>query len=266
MKIQKYKTTRVLRSLTSAIVLLLLFVVYPTMSDAAFVWNWRFLNDNIKVGLDEVVYQRARIYNNSTAGEQLGIGSFDAPYMLSGAGVSSEPHFYSVDFFDILFYSTLPEILLPGEYADFVFATYTPTNNLVPRNFITPDQFLQVSRVSVDGTNIILTRYEVIERCFNWHVSTIGVDRCFDAGLSPVAPSMVKAPVAPRSPIQPNSPAAPKLDALFSPFGPTLPETADISLLAKERIATTTNPEPMTVLLFGGGLLGIGLSRKKRPS
>lgn len=86
----------------------------------------------------------------------------------------------------------------------------------------------------------------------------------------PIPPEVTTGVKAPKSPRLPNSP---NLGALFSPISPKSPNAPRtpnspnlMSLSASFQdgeIPTTTNPEPATMLLFGGGIAGAILRRRK---
>lgn len=74
------------------------------------------------------------------------------------------------------------------------------------------------------------------------------------------SPFVVKPPKAPFSPTVPQAPTKPKSPK--SPVSPTSPSGVTLSYLEQD-LPAVVNPEPATILLFAGGLLGIFLRRRK---
>lgn len=80
---------------------------------------------------------------------------------------------------------------------------------------------------------------------------------------APTSPTTPTAPQTPKSPAGPVSPTPPNLNTLFTAFAADDNGSAPVAYLESQDVQTTTNPEPMTLLLFGGGMAG-ALMRRRR--
>jgi len=141
-----------------------LLAISSGQANAAILWDWQFTDSNRTVGSTDTIAQHARLYNNSTSSETIGIYSLSptAYLYMAYADVPGE-YGYSWGSGGTL-KDEFPALIPAGGTVDFTFMTYTPIGTVPYGTYTTPNQWLSLTLKS-DYSDL-----GTISRSYTWYV------------------------------------------------------------------------------------------------